>query len=280
MISVFGIGTAGHNIAQLFREHKNYNIFSFTTQEVNNVEGHTRLSYDLTPELCEDNIPDLTRLKDAVDEDIQVILCGSSFSANYALGILEQFKDRKIQIFYIKPDTELLSGQSKLQENAIFGILQEYTRSGLFENMTIISNTKVEEIVGNVPVKNYFSTLNQTIYYVIHYMNYFANKQPIIGNLTNPTEIQRIRTFGMINPANLSEKMFYELDMARDTSYYVCITSSRLETDGTLHKKLVNTLKNKPRNAFKNLSYAIYESNTENDFGFCIAHTNAVQTNS
>jgi len=280
MISVFGIGTAGHNIAQLFREHKNYNIFSFTTQEVNNVEGHTRLSSGLTPELCEDNIPDLTRLKDTVDEDIQVILCGSSFSANYALGILEQFKDRKIQIFYIKPDTELLSGQSKLQENAIFGILQEYTRSGLFENMTIISNTKVEEIVGNVPVKNYFSTLNQTIYYVIHYMNYFANKQPIIGNLTNPTEIQRIRTFGMINPANLSEKMFYELDMARDTSYYVCITSSRLETDGTLHKKLVNTLKNKPRNAFKNLSYAIYESNTENDFGFCIAHTNAVQTNS
>jgi len=280
MISVFGIGTAGHNIAQLFREHKNYNIFSFTTQEVNNVEGHTRLSSDLTPELCEDNIPDLTRLKDTVDEDIQVILCGSSFSANYALGILEQFKDRKIQIFYIKPDTELLSGQSKLQENAIFGILQEYTRSGLFENMTIISNTKVEEIVGNVPVKNYFSTLNQTIYYVIHYMNYFANKQPIIGNLTNPTEIQRIRTFGMINPTNLSEKMFYELDMARDTSYYVCITSSRLETDGTLHKKLVNTLKNKPRNAFKNLSYAIYESNTENDFGFCIAHTNAVQTNS
>jgi len=280
MISVFGIGTAGHNIAQLFREHKNYNIFSFTTQEVNNVEGHTRLSSGLTPEQCEDNIPDLTRLKDTVDEDIQVILCGSSFSANYALGILEQFKDRKIQIFYIKPDTELLSGQSKLQENAIFGILQEYTRSGLFENMTIISNTKVEEIVGNVPVKNYFSTLNQTIYYVIHYMNYFANKQPIIGNLTNPTEIQRIRTFGMINPANLSEKMFYELDMARDTSYYVCITSSRLETDGTLHKKLVNTLKNKPRNAFKNLSYAIYESNTENDFGFCIAHTNAVQSNS
>ena len=279
MISVFGIGTAGHNIAQLFREHKNYNIFSFTTQEVDNDEGHTRLSSGLTPEQCEDNIPDLTRLKDTVDEDIQVILCGSSFSANYALGILEQFKDRKIQIFYIKPDTELLSGQSKLQENAIFGILQEYTRSGLFENMTIISNTKVEEIVGNVPVKNYFSTLNQTIYYVIHYMNYFANKQPIIGNLTNPTEIQRIRTFGMINPANLSEKMFYELDMARDTSYYVCITSSRLETDGTLHKKLVNTLKNKPRNAFKNLSYAIYESNTENDFGFCIAHTNAVQSN-
>lgn len=280
MITVFGIGTAGSNIASLFQEHKNYNIVTFTTQEESEVEGHIRLEPGSTPEQCEDNIPDLSACKTAISDHIQVILCGSSFSANYALGILEQVRDKKIEIFYIKPDIELLAGQDKLQENAVFGILQEYTRSGLFHNMTIISNTKVEEIIGNVPIKNYFSTLNQTIYYVIHYMNYFANKKPLIGNLSKPSDVQRIRTFGMINPQNLSEKMFYELDMARDTSYYVCITSSRLESDGTLHKKLVDTLKNKPRNAFKNLSYAIYESNTENDFGFCIAHTNAVQSNS
>ena len=280
MITIFGIGTAGKNVANLFREHKNYNIFNFTTQEESEDEAHIQLELGSTPEQCEDLIPDLSQHKSVISEHIQVILCGSSFSANYALGILEQVRDKKIEIFYIKPDTELLAGQNKLQENAVFGILQEYTRSGLFHNMTIISNTKVEEIIGNVPIINYFSTLNQTIYYVIHYMNYFANKKPLIGNLSNPSEVQRIRTFGMINPQNLSEKMFYELDMARDTSYYVCITSDRLETDGTLHKKLVDTLKNKPRNAFKNLSYAIYESNTENDFGFCIAHTNAVQSNS
>ena len=280
MITIFGIGTAGKNIASLFQQHKNYNIVTFTTQEESEVEAHIRLESVSTPEQCEDNIPDLSACKTAISDHIQVILCGSSFSANYALGILEQVRDKKIEIFYIKPDIDLLAGQAKLQENAVFGILQEYTRSGLFHNMTIISNTKVEEIIGNVPIKNYFSTLNQTIYYVIHYMNYFANKKPLIGNLSKPADVQRIRTFGMINPQNLSEKMFYELDMARDTSYYVCITSSRLESDGTLHKKLVDTLKNKPRNAFKNLSYAIYESNTENDFGFCIAHTNAVQSNS
>jgi hypothetical protein len=278
MITIFGIGTAGKNIASLFQEHKNYNILTFSTQE-ENADNHTQLESASTPEQCENHIPDLTACKTAISDHIQVILCGSSFSANYALGILEQVRDKNVEIFYIKPDIELLAGQAKLQENAVFGILQEYTRSGLFKNMTIISNTKVEEIIGNVPVKNYFSTLNQTIYYVIHYMNYFANKKPLIGNLNSPAEVQRIRTFGMINPKNLSEKMFYDLDMARDTCYYVCITSDRLETDGTLHKKLVDTLKNKPRNAFKNLSYAIYESKTENDFGFCIALTNAIQTN-
>jgi hypothetical protein len=39
-------------------------------------------------------------------------------------------------------------------------------------------------------------------------------------------------------------------------------------------------LKEKPRNAFKRISYAIYETELEQDFGFCVAHTNVVQENS
>jgi hypothetical protein len=35
-------------------------------------------------------------------------------------------------------------------------------------------------------------------------------------------------------------------------------------------------LKEKPKNAFKKISYAIYETEHD-DFGFCVAHTNVVQ---
>ena len=41
-------------------------------------------------------------------------------------------------------------------------------------------------------------------------------------------------------------------------------------------KRIVEKLKNKPRNAFRRVSYAIYET-PHNDFGFCVAHTNAIQ---
>ena len=50
-----------------------------------------------------------------------------------------------------------------------------------------------------------------------------------------------------------------------------------MENVGYLHKKIIGFLKNKPRNAFKNVSYAIYESPFETDFGFCVAHTNVIQ---
>ena len=56
----------------------------------------------------------------------------------------------------------------------------------------------------------------------------------------------------------------------------MCINKEKLETDGELHKRLVDLLKQKPRNAFRKISYAIYETDYD-DFGFCVALTNVVQ---
>ena len=64
--------------------------------------------------------------------------------------------------------------------------------------------------------------------------------------------------------------------MERDVCYYLCINKERLENEGGLHKKIVDKLKEKPRNAFRKISYAIYETEYQ-DFGLCVAHTNAIQ---
>ena len=93
---------------------------------------------------------------------------------------------------------------------------------------------------------------------------------------SKPLIISRIRTYGLLNVKNLEEKWLYELDMERDVCYYLCINNERLENEGGLHKKIVDMLKEKPRNAFRKISYAIYETE-HNDFGLCVAHTNAIQ---
>jgi hypothetical protein len=93
------------------------------------------------------------KTEEAIQERVQVFLCGSSFSANYTLAILQQIRDREIDIFYIKPDVDLLIGNSKLQERAIFGILQEYARSGLFKSFTILSNPSIEKTIGEIRLR-------------------------------------------------------------------------------------------------------------------------------
>ena len=187
-----------------------------------------------------------------------------------------QIKNKQIDIFYIQPDVELLTGLPKLIENTTFGVLQQYTRSGLFNSITIISNLLLEKVLGDVPIKNYFEMLNECIFSTVHYFNYFEYTDPEIGQVARPNPINRIRSIAILDMKKLEEKWLFKLDMERDLCYYICINEERLATEGGLHRKLVEMLKEKPTNAYRKISYAIYETDHE-DFGFCVAHTNAVQ---
>jgi hypothetical protein len=169
-----------------------------------------------------------------------------------------------------------MTGVPKLIDRAVFSILQEYARSGLFNSFTAISNVMVEKSIGDIPIKTYYDKINDSIFSTVHYINYFNHAEPEIGMTSKPLEINRIRTYGLVDPKNLQEKWLYELDMERDICYYLCINRDRLENEGGLHKKIVDMLKDKPRNTFRRISYAIYETEYQ-DFGLCVAHTNAIQ---
>jgi hypothetical protein len=276
MISIIGIGTAGSAMAEHFRGIDNYEAYCLSRKVKRNTKTKFQLPEWKTPEEYEQNIPDLTQFFEPMRERVQVFMVGSSMSSNYVLGILQQLRDKEIELFYIKPDIEMLTGTPRLMENIVFGVLQEYARSGLFKSVTLISNSHLENVLGEVPIKNYYETLNGSIFSTIHYLNYFEFTEPEIGQVAYPSEINRIRTIAILDIETLQEKWFFDLDMPRELCYYICINDDRLNSEGGLHKKLVDMLKEKPKNAFRKISYAIY--GTEHpDFGFCVAHTNVVQ---
>ena len=276
MISIVGVGNAACEIAKNFKTQKNYNVYLLGS----NVERQSKYQYRLqefeNPEEYEENVPDLTDFFSNVDDIVQVFIVGASYSSNYSLGILQQLSHKSIQVFYIKPDIELLTGTPRLIENMTFGVLQEYARSGVFENMTIISNLEIENMSPDISIKNYYQSLNNTIFSTIHYLNFFTYTEPEIGLLVKPLEINRIRSIAALNMKNLEENWLFELDAPRDMCYYLCINNERLESEAGLHKSLVNKLKKKPHNTFRRISYGIYETHLQ-DFGFCVAHTNAIQ---
>ena len=96
--------------------------------------------------------------------------------------------------------------------------------------------------------------------------------------MARPSEINRIRTIGILDVKTLSEKWLFELDIPRETCYYICINQERLEKESGLHRQIVDLLKEKPRNAYRKVSYGIWETHLH-DFGFCVTHTNATQQN-
>jgi len=276
MISIVGIGNAASSIAEKFKEQKNYSVYLLNSGIKRNSKYNHKLQSFENPEHYEENIPDLSKFFKDLDDVVQVFIVGSSYSSNYALGVLEQIKDKKIQVFYVKPDVELLTGTPRLIENVVFGVLQEYARSGLLHSITFISNLEMENMLNSISIKNYYDSLNQTIYSTVHYLNFFTYTEPEIGQLVKPLDINRIRAVGALNMEDLEEKWLFRLDNPRDMCYYLCINEERLEKETGLHKKIVNMLKTKPHNTFRRISYGIYETHLQ-DFGFCVAHTNAIQ---
>ena len=134
MISLVGIGTAGENIVGHFRDNKEYNVYVLSDNVVRNSKYKYKIKNCDNIEEYEDENSGLKLAKflGTTEGHVQVFLCGSSRTANATLSILQHIKDKKIDIFYIQPDTDLLIGVPKLQERAIFSILQTYARSGLF----------------------------------------------------------------------------------------------------------------------------------------------------
>jgi hypothetical protein len=278
MISIIGIGTGASKIAKKFQDIPQYDVYLLNSDVKKNNKNEFQLEVFDNVEDYENNLPNVEKFFKNLKEHIQVFIVGSSKSSIYSLGILNQIKDKKIDIMYIKPDTELLSDLPIQLENLTFGVLQEYARSGNFNTFTVFSNENIEKTHLNINLKNYYSILNETIFSCVHYLNYFEHTEPHIGNVSKPRDINRIRSVGLLDMKSLEEKWLYMLDMPRELCYYLCINEERLEKEAGLHKKLVDILKEKPRNAFRKNSYAIYETKLQ-DFGFCVAHTNATQQN-
>ena len=276
MISIVALGNAASQIAEKFKQTKNYKVYVLNDKIEKNSKYKFKLKSYQTPEEYEDNIPDVKKFFASIDDHVQFFIMGSSYSSNYSLGILEQLRTKTVDVFYIQPDAELMTGIPKLLDKVVFSVLQEYARSGLLASFTTLSNIMIERSIGDIPIKTYYDKLNDSIFSTVHYINYFSHAEPEIGMAAKPLDINRIRTYGLLNIKNLEEKWLYDLDTTRDVCYYLCINRERLEKEGGLHKKIVDMLKKKPHNAFRRISYAIYETEHD-DFGLCVAHTNAIQ---
>ena len=203
MISIVGIGNGASAIASKFEQYTQYNVYKLNDKIKSSAGKKRLLKRFKSPEEYEENKPNLSKYFSKIDERVQVFIIGSSNSSNYSLCILEQIKDKKIDLIYIKPDIDLLTGTPKLMENTTFGVLQEYARSGVFNSMTIISNKNIEEALGDVPIKKFHDSLNTAIASTLHYLNYFDHNEPEVGVMSTPAPTSRIRSIGMIDPVRI-----------------------------------------------------------------------------
>lgn len=264
-----GLGGGGCEIAKKFHSlsSEEDQLFLLDTNE------KYKLPKARTMEEAEQKTPNFKfNLK---NEDILFILCGGGITSGYTLRILEQIKNNNIDIIYVRPDSTLMNQEEKMRERVVFNILQEMTRSGLFNKMILICNKHIADSNEEIALDNYFDKINETIEYIYGHINYFLSLRAVRSNLTSPKEINRIVSIGMMEYENGEEQMLFPLENIREKQILFGLSQQTLRDRKTL-QKIQEHLTNVSSDSTI-ATYKIVSLDASDNLVFIISYTNFIQ---
>ena len=278
MKTIIGLGKAGCNIAESFSQYPQYKIYKIDKdlEESKNCFSFPKCK---TLEEYESKCPSFKKFFRYVKGEVLFITsCGKISAAT--LRILEQLRHKcKISILYVRPDRTLLSDLKLKNDNLIFGVLQEYARSSLFERIYLVDNVRLSEIVGDVPLREVYSRINQLISSTMHMINVFKNSDSELETFDEIVDTARISTFSLLSYETGEEKMFFDLDIPRDKCYYYGVPEEMLKTDGTLMKNISQQLKILKQYDKIKVSYGVYSTNYDVPYIYGLLSSSVVQNN-
>lgn len=265
---IVGLGKAGCNIASLFKKDKQYDVFSYDSgkniKTQDSVEGY------------ENNPPKLNNKILKTNKKVWFIVSGAAKVAGCTLQMLQQIKDKDINVVYIYPDKLTSSNASIRRGRVVFNVLQQYARSGLLNCVYLVSNDTMFENFGSGSIIDYYGKINDVIHSTINFINYYDNTDPVFGTKAEFKDFSRIRTFGLVDLEKNEENLFFSLDNITETCYNYSISEREIkESDQILSliQKKQEVLKlNKTITSFR-----IYTTNFENNFCHMVAATHFIQ---
>jgi hypothetical protein len=157
---IIGLGNSGYKIGKAFSQHPQYKVITIDHEE----SADIRVPKQDHPEKYEESFPMIANQLRDVEGEMLFVISGASIISGAALRVLEQIHNKgPVSILYIHPDVDTLSDTRRLQTNVVFGVLQQYARSGVFKQFYVIDNQQVDKILGGAPIMGYYDSLNEVI---------------------------------------------------------------------------------------------------------------------
>jgi len=272
-MNIIGIGQAGCQITKLFENLEQYAPHYVDTHD----DGYSNFFKVKKQDSHEEYEKKFRKINfNLDDEDVTIIMSGTGNVSGCSLRILEQLKNKRVTVIYIKPDYSHLSQAQKIKHKITFGILQEYARSNLLNMLYVISNKEVESALEEIPLRDYWQSINNVIFSTYHMINVFRNTEPILTTCAPLAPTTRIATFGVVNYHTNKEKLFYDLQCPRNKNYFFGINDLTLEQDKEiLHK--IRSFVGEKSNEKVDAGFAIYPTNYERNYVYSVHCSTLVQ---
>ena len=260
-MNIVGLGNAGCQIAKNFEQYGQYKTFCIDTENKDYKNYVSIKPQDLHKDY-ESNYKRLALAK--CKGDTMLILCGAGDISGAALRVLDQLKSNNVDVVYVKPDISQLSEEQILKERLCFGVLQQYTRSALLNNMFIVDNVSVEQVLGSVSLKNYWKDINNVISSTIHMSNVFKHTEPLLTTISRKRETVRIGTYGVVNSETKKEKLFYDLQNTRLKNYFYGLSEKTLEKKDVLSD--IRSFAEAQKGDRTDVGFSIFPTSYEQDY--------------
>ena len=268
MYTVIGIGGVGCKVAKCFSAYGQYSILCVDDAPTGWKE-QVLVPKQRRPEDYEESFKGLPKAKkDKIKDNVIVVLSGASLVSSISLRMLYQLRDKSITVLCIRPEKDLMDVTKSAQERVIFSVLQEYTRSGLFERIYLTSNSEIDKLVEDASIKEYYPAINKMIASVFHMIMVFDHQEAVVSNFSEINEARRVCTLGILNIEDGSETKFFSCDNIMDTRLYYGISKDTLNSDKNLQRNIIKLIKDKNEELCK-YSYGVYE--TQYNWDFCYA---------
>jgi hypothetical protein len=272
-MNLVGLGAAGCSVVKSFSAYPQYNRY-YVDSEIMSDKNFIYVKPQKTHEdyEAEYESTDLTH----IEGKTTIVLAGSGKITGMLLRFLEDLKHCETTVLYIKPDMTTSDEDSKKREKVVFGVLQQYVRSGLLNNIFIASNSLIENVLESVSITDYWRDINSVISSTYHMLNVFSNTEPLLSTLSDDKETIRISTMGVVAFKNLDEKMFYSLKQPRSKKYYFGISQSTLNEEKDLLSRIRTYVKENSEEKCT-ACFAIYSTNYEQDYVYVSQHATLIQ---
>lgn len=267
MKNVLALGSAACNIVDSLKKYDTYKIYKIQNNETENKKQEYTIPDMSSPEEYEDLdvLKEIKFLKQIKDE-VTFFVCGASRSSAMALRILESIHKRgvRIKVVYFQPEIDFLSDEQALQERAVKGILQQYARSGLFDDILLVSNKVLESFVGSINVLDYYKQINEVFCDSYHMLEVFKNTKPVMSTFSRIRESCRVKTMG-VSTISCEDRLFFPFKQEVEVLYYFGINEEKLKTEGNFFKSLTTSVRSRMSGETK-AYFGIYPTEYESDY--------------
>ena len=280
MDKVIGLGKLGCAIAEELTTYPEYRIYKIDTD----IDERGSLSIgrlgdmsDFEMNLDEEEVQVYLRSIKKKDKALLVLEGGEPITG-CALKVLQAMNHASLSVLYITPDRQMISEAQKRDDKIAFNILQQYARSGLFENIFLVNKPQIEDMAGEVPIDKYEKTLSYFVAYVVAMVNFFNHTDPILANKINPNATARVATYGIssLEEGNQGVNLLFPLQEAKDIHFFYGIPKEDLSEDTSLVKRIKAHVKGYKTEEVSS-SFSVYETTLDSLIVLCVAYSSHIQ---